>query len=248
MKPTSKRILVVSDNPELALFFKEECVRQGVGEIAAINYCYTTANKNPAAMISAGAQPIDVKNPQFVEIAKNSYDLIFALHCKQIFPAELVESVVCINVHPGFNPYNRGWYPQVFSLINKKEIGATIHVMDADVDHGEIISQIAVDVLSSDTSLDVYQRVLAAEKSLIAKTILKIIDGNYVITAALTDGNYNSIADFKSLCNLNLDSVASLRDHIDLLRALSHGVFKNAYFLDDHGKKIFIRVTLEESR
>ena len=105
-----------------------------------------------------------------------------------------------------------------------------------------------MDVLSSDTSLDVYQRALETEKSLIAKTILKIIDGNFATTAAFTDGNYNSIADFKSLCYLNLDSVASLREQTNLLSSRSQGVFRNAYILYDHGKKIFIWVTLEESR
>lgn len=48
------------------------------------------------------------------------YDLFFSMHCKQIFPNELVLNHRCINIHPGYNPYNRGWYPHVFSIINEK--------------------------------------------------------------------------------------------------------------------------------
>ena len=241
-----KQILVVSDNPRLTTFFQEECVNQGVNDIVEIVYKYSATNKNPSKMIELGATSIDVKNPRFVATAKNSFDLIFSLHCKQIFPSDLVSSVVCINVHPGLNPHNRGWYPQVFSIINGKPIGATIHLMDSSVDHGEIFDQIQVDVRLSDTSLDVYERVLHAEMTLVRRNLLKIINRELITAAPACEGNYNSIKDFKFLCHLNLDAVASLGDHINLLRALSHGTFKNAYFLNEEGNKIFIRVTLEE--
>lgn len=241
-----KKIIVVSDNPRLTTFFQKECVDQGVNEIAEVIYRYSATNKSPSEMIELGATSINVKNPQFAATVKNSCDLIFSLHCKQIFPSELVSSVTCINVHPGLNPHNRGWYPQVFSIINGKPIGATIHLMDSSVDHGEIFDQIQVDVRLSDTSLDVYERVFHAEMTLIRRNLLKIIDGKIATVAPAFEGNYNSINDFKSLCQLNLDAVASLRDHINLLRALSHGAFKNAYFLNEQGNKIFIRVALEE--
>jgi dTDP-4-amino-4,6-dideoxyglucose formyltransferase len=241
-----KRILVISDNPRLTKFFQEECVNQGIDNIANIMYHYSATNKNPSAMIDLGATPVNIKSPQSVTIARNSYDLIFSLHCKQIFPSDLVSSVTCVNVHPGLNPYNRGWYPQVFSIINGKPIGATIHLMDSSVDHGEIFDQIEVNVRLCDTSLDVYERVFHAEMTLIGRNLLKIINGELLTVAPAFEGNFNSINDFKSLCHLDLDAVASLGDHINLLRALSHGTFKNAYFLNELGRKIFIRVALEE--
>jgi hypothetical protein len=80
MKKILKRILVLSDNPELMLFFKDECVRQEIDKIATINYCYSLNNKDPIGMITAGAEPVDVKDLHFVETAKNSYNLILSLH------------------------------------------------------------------------------------------------------------------------------------------------------------------------
>lgn len=248
MEQNRKRILVVSDNPSVVYFFQQECASKKINDIANITYHYSAVNKNPSAMIDLGATPIDIKNPQSVADVKNLYDLVFSIHCKQIFPSDLVSSVICINVHPGFNPYNRGWYPQVFSIINGKPIGATIHLMDEDVDHGEIIDQVKVYVRSSDTSLDVYKRIIDAEKTLIKNNLLKIINGEFTTITLLSEGNFNSIKDFRSICNLNLDAIAPLRDHINLLRALSHGLFKNAFFIDEHGRKVFIRVMLEEEQ
>lgn len=245
MSQLKKNILVISDNPLLLEFFQNEYTEQKINELANIKYHYSSINKNPDLMINLGASPINIKKPESVAIVKNSYDLIFSLHCKQIFPSDLVNSVTCINIHPGLNPHNRGWYPQVFSVINKKPIGATIHIMNELVDHGDIIDQIKTEIQSNDTSKDIYERVTELEKILISRQLLKIINGDFSTTPVLSDGNYNSIEDFKALCNLNLDSVASLGDHIDLLRALSHEPFKNAFFIDDYGKKVFIRVILE---
>ena len=58
------------------------------------------------------------------------FDLVISLHCKQFFPPQLVNKIKCINVHPGYNPFNRGWYPQVFAINYGNEVGATIHEMD----------------------------------------------------------------------------------------------------------------------
>lgn len=240
-----KNVLVVSDNAPLTRFFQEECARQNVQGAAQVALRYSAVNKSPGAMIELGATPADMKDPRFVRAARESFDLIFSIHCKQIFPAELVESTLCVNLHPGLNPHNRGWYPQVFSILNGKPSGATLHVMDAQVDHGGIIDQLPVPVRSSDTSLEVYERVLQAERVLLGRNLLPLLRGEFTAVAADQEGNYNSIQDFKSLCRLDRNAVGSLGEHIDLLRALSHGTFKNAFFIDEQGRKVFVRLALE---
>lgn len=241
-----KQILVVSDNPRLVKFFREECNSQKIYNIANVEYKYSSVNKNSFEMMDLGLTPINIKDKEAIDFIKSNYSIVLSLHCKQIFPPELVSSVTCINVHPGLNPYNRGWYPQVFSIINGKPIGATIHLMDGDVDHGKIVDQIGVDIKLSDTSLDVYERVFQAEIILIRRALLKIISNEIEGVEPAFEGNYNTIQDFKSLCHLDLEAVAPLGEHINLLRALSHGTFKNAYFINEQGKKVFIRVSLEE--
>ena len=134
-----KKVLVISDNPLLTHFFQKECELQKIEDSAVIQYRYSPVNRNPSPMIALGAVPIDLKDKQALSCITNNYNLIISLHCKQIFPSNLVKSITCINIHPGYNPYNRGWFPQVFSIINSKPIGATIHVMDENIDHGPII-------------------------------------------------------------------------------------------------------------
>tara|TARA_B110000196_G_scaffold319212_1_gene336575 strand:- start:14165 stop:14914 length:750 start_codon:yes stop_codon:yes gene_type:complete len=242
-----KNILVISDNVELVKYIKLEAAKEDVGLIATFDYVYSAVNKTPKELMLIGMASVDLKNNDMCLEIVDNYDLVLSLHCKQIFPDELVENIACINFHPGMNPYNRGWYPQVFSLINKFPVGVTIHLMDSFIDHGQIIAQEHLASHPLDTSLSLYEKVIGLEKQLISKHLIPIIEESYDVVDAASEGNYNSINDFKELCALKLDSVGTLREHVDLLRALTHGNFKNAYYYEN-GIKIFIRVTLEEEQ
>lgn len=242
----AQRLLVVSDNQELSLYLREELEKKSFEYPVEVDFCYTSFNTNPQQMIDMGAKAINVKDEPTVERIIQDYDLVFSLHCKQIFPATLTDNVCCINFHPGLNPFNRGWYPQAFSIINGLPVGATIHLMDAEVDHGEILDQQEVEVTSSDTSLSVYRKVIATEKNLISKNIYTIITGLYTTKKPQAEGNYNGIKDYNTLCELDLNSVATLSEHLKILRATTHGDFKNAYFYDESGKKYFVKLVIEE--
>ena len=240
-----KRILIISDNVELVSFFKliTKTISQDTAEF---NFSYSVINKSPSILKDMGMFVVDMRSQKDINLIILKYDLIISAHCKQIFPNDLVKSVRCINIHPGLNPYNRGWFPQVFSIINQKPIGCTIHLMDEKIDHGDIIYQSKIKINSWDTSLDVYNKVVAAEKKLIHIHLLDLINNSYSCKRILSDGNYNGIEDFKSLTQLDLSSNGTLTEHIDLLRALTHSDFNNAFFIDDDGNKVFVKISLEK--
>lgn len=164
------------------------------------------------------------------------FDLIISAHSKEIFPAFIVNTTRCINIHPGLLPNERGWYPHIFSIAQgRKRTGCTIHEMDEKIDHGRIICQREVAILSSDTSESVYNRILQAEGELFAEFYDQIINE--------ADGEYHSKRDFNRLCELNLNHVGTLEGHINLLRSLTHGDFNNAKYTKD-GKELFIKISI----
>lgn len=172
------------------------------------------------------------------------YDIGFSCHCKQIFPAELVETIKCFNVHPGLNPHNRGWFPQVFSIINGLPVGATIHEMDRKIDHGAIVVQEEVAVSASDTSKSVYEKIIHAEFRLFETVIDNILDDNYSSISLSAEGNYNSLSDFKNLCEIDLDKEVTFRDAINYLRAMTFDGYDNAYFYDENGRKVYVSIKM----
>ena len=174
------------------------------------------------------------------------YDLFLSLHSKQLFPDELVENHLCINVHPGLNPHNRGWFPQVFSILNGLPVGVTIHRMDRKLDHGPILWQEELPIYLQDTSNDVYDRILAKELELLDKHLGDILTGNYTLTPMAEEGNINYKADFDALCPIDLKEPATYGAVIDRLRALTHAPYQNAYFIDADGKKVYVGITLRK--
>lgn len=195
-------------------------------------------------MASLGFNRADLSNKKFIESAIKKFDFIVSIHSRQIFPRDLVSNLACLNFHPGFNPHNRGIYPHVFSIINKLPIGATLHVMDEKIDHGEIIDQVECQIEEHDTSIDLYKKIIFAEKYLIKKN-LPLILSNRWRSFVPSEGNYNSLKDFEKLCELDLESTGTLRSHIDLLRSLSHPPYKNAYFETKSGERVYVKISLE---
>lgn len=175
----------------------------------------------------------------------SKYDLFISLHCKQIFPNKLVVNHRCVNIHPGYNPYNRGWYPHVFSIINGLPTGVTIHEMDNELDHGKIIVQREVEIFSDETSKDVYEKLIKTEETLLDEYLENIITGNYESYEPAVEGNINYKKDYFELCKLNMESVGTLEEHINLLRALSHGKKLNAYYFEN-GRKKFVKIEFGE--
>jgi len=175
----------------------------------------------------------------------DQYNLIISAHCKKLFPSKLTKSVRCINIHPGLNPYNRGFYPQAFSLVNKLPIGATIHEMDEEIDNGPIIVQERIKIESTDTSFSLYKKIIRKEIELLENNFDKIIQNNYSAKPPSTSGNLNLKMHFDKLCKLDLDNVDTFENHINILRALTFDGYDNAYYIDNDGQKVFIEISLQ---
>ena len=186
---------------------------------------------------------IDVKKD--IEYIKSNYQLVISVHCFQFFPKELVKTVRCVNVHPGYNPINRGWYPQVFAIIHDLPIGATVHEMDEKLNNGPIIARELVDKYVWDTSESLYNRVLEKEISLFDRYFEQILDGSYQSIIPEGKGNMFKKGDFKNLCELEMEKIGTFREFFNRLRALSHGSYNNAFFIDnDTGKKIYLKLAI----
>ena len=239
-------ILIISDNKFLVENFYRLIVQKKLNDK---HHWQFTCSKTNIVLLNDTTLPvpiksIDVKNDYTSLIGK--FDLIFSLHCKQLFPAELVNKVKCINVHPGYNPYNRGWFPQVFSILNNYKAGATIHEIDELLDHGVIIAQKEVVIESYDTSLSAYEKIQQAEVELLNENLENILRNTYQ-TIVSEEGNVNLKKDFNALLKIDLDKKVTMHEAIDYLRAMSHGNYKNAYFIDKKtGSKIFANLNLQK--
>ena len=241
-----KNVLIISDN--VGLCEKFDCITNQE-KFKEIKFTFSTSpfsnKKQFEDRLKKNVCVFDLKNANDVRSIIADYDLIFSIHCKQIFPIELVNSIKCINVHPGYNPINRGWYPQVFSIINNLPIGATIHEIDEKLDHGKIIAREFVKKEIFDTSESLYNKIILKEIELLEENLENIINNNYSSIIPETEGNLYLKKEFNNLLEINLNEKMECIQFINKLRALTHGNFNNAFFIDpESGRKIYISVNL----
>ena len=104
------------------------------------------------------------------------------------------------NLHPGYLPYGRGYYPVFWGLYDGTPMGATLHEMTAGVDQGPIVDQIMVATNEGDTGDTAHRRVTEAEKELFRRWWWPISEGDYPQAHPQSgNGSYHSKADFEAL-------------------------------------------------
>lgn len=243
---SAKNILVVTDNGLQYKKFTSLIQSDSIYEDYNFTFCRSFASEKEKIYEKDidSLDVINVKKDHDYIISK--FDLVISLHCKQLFPKQLVDGVRCINVHPGYNPINRGWYPQVFAINYGNDIGATIHEIDEQLDHGGIVVREKCPIYPWDTSLEVYERILDLEMKLLKDNLLTILSGTYSVVQPEIEGKLYLREDFKALCKINLEEKGTFREFINRVRSLSHGAYKNAYFIDENGDKVYLSISLEK--
>jgi len=117
-----------------------------------------------------------VNNSRFLDmLAELAPDVVVSVNASQKFGARLLglPRWGCVNVHGALLPRYRGRLPSFWVLANDEcETGATVHVMNADLDDGPIIRQERLPIEPTDTQHTVIQKT----KELGCRLLLEALD------------------------------------------------------------------------
>ena len=116
----------------------------------------------------------------YEEVISLDPDLIVTCAYGQILPKELLDypKFGCINVHASLLPKLRGGAPIHRAIINGyKKTGVTIMYMAEGMDNGDIISQSEVDILDTDTTSILHNKLSILGSKLLISTLPSILDG-----------------------------------------------------------------------
>lgn len=81
-----------------------------------------------------------------------------------------------LNIHPSLLPKYPGLHPQQQALDDGATVsGATVHIVNKDLDAGPVVLQREVPVLPSDTAADLEARILKVEHLLYPEAIARIL-------------------------------------------------------------------------
>ncbi|WP_294121113.1 phosphoribosylglycinamide formyltransferase [Sphingomonas sp.] len=106
-------------------------------------------------------------------------DLIALAGFMRIIPADFVARWAgrIVNIHPSLLPKYKGLHTQQQALDNGDTVsGATVHLVTPGLDSGEILGQVEVAILPSDTAETLEERVLIAEHQLYPDTVIRFLN------------------------------------------------------------------------
>lgn len=166
------------------------------------------------------------------------FDYILKPDFVSIFPHGVV------NLHPAYLPYNRGQYPNVWSIVDDTPAGVTLHYIDSGIDTGDIIARKDIEIELVDTGETLYRKLEQASLVLFQETWPLIKSGKAArLQQSNEPGTYHTSKDVNAIDEIHLEREYVARDLINVLRARTFPPYKGAY-IRHRGKKIYLRLQL----
>lgn len=116
------------------------------------------------------------------ELNKHEVDVVCLAGFMRLLSPVLVRGFPnrVLNIHPALLPSFQGLHGQHQALeYGVKISGATVHIVDEELDHGPILLQAAVPVVGSDTEESLSARILEQEHRLYPEAIGMLLDGKF---------------------------------------------------------------------
>jgi methionyl-tRNA formyltransferase len=121
-------------------------------------------------------------------------DYLFSFYFRQMLPADVLATarVAALNMHGSLLPKYRGRAPTNWAVLHgETETGATLHVMEAKPDAGDIVAQMAVPILPDDTGREVFDKVTVAAETILWQVAPELLAGRIPRRPNdLTQGSY----------------------------------------------------------
>ncbi len=151
------------------------------------------------------------------------------------------------NLHPGYLPYNRGLYPNVWAIAEGTPAGVTLHRMDAGFDTGAVVAQRRVEVLPTDTGETLYHRLETEALVLFREAWPSVRAGSFRAVAQEAGGTSHTAKDLPGLDRLDPEARMTVRELVDRLRARTFPPHAGCYLEEPSGRRIYLRLWLGES-
>ena len=117
----------------------------------------------------------DVNAPEFLDTLRRlNVDLVVSLNCPQKLTKGILTQPAhgCVNVHFGKLPRYRGILPIFYAVLNgDSAFGVTVHMMDEQLDSGDIVAQRDVAIGPGDSLETLYPKGFAAASELLDEVL-----------------------------------------------------------------------------
>lgn len=201
-------------------------------------------------------QPKSTKNLQFInEIHQlDRPDLIITAEYDKILDPNIlsIPRLGCINLHFSPLPRHRGYFPVMWSVMEDKRAGVTLHWTNEEINGGDIIASQTISIGREDTSFSVYLKLSKIAMELFKSNFQKVIKRTASRIAQEPDLATYHAAGYPEQRNIDWNKSAESIDRF--IRALTFPGFDSARtFYNDmeisllHPVKIISRTELHKN-
>ena len=116
--------------------------------------------------------------PQIQNLAP---DYLFSFYYRHMIPAEILAcaKIGALNMHGSLLPKYRGRAPVNWAILHgETQTGATLHIMEAKPDAGDIVGQSAVSIDANETATDVFGKVSQAAVQVMNQVLPDLVQGH----------------------------------------------------------------------
>jgi len=110
-----------------------------------------------------------------------SPDYIFSFYYRYMIPAQILAcaKIVALNMHGSLLPKYRGRAPVNWAILHgETQTGATLHIMEAKPDAGDIVGQSSVSIDPDETATEVFSKVSQAAVAVINAALPNLMKGD----------------------------------------------------------------------
>ena len=155
-----------------------------------------------------------------------------------------------LNLHPAWLPYNRGWHPATWALLDGTPFGATLHFMNEKIDAGDIVHQKRLVPDPHDTADSLYRRAMELEFEAFREAWPSILNCSPARTPQeITSGTFHRRRDLPAsgVQEIVQNEMVRASDFLNKLRGLTTNRVAEAAYIDVDGKRyrVQIRITPE---
>lgn len=171
-------------------------------------------------------------------MVENEYELVPMDECDifvsvmydKIVPQEFIEKRRCYNFHPGVLPWYRGAGAYSWAIINGEfESGVTLHEIDKDIDHGDVIDIRRFPITSKDTAETLFRKAEETILDMFSYWIDRLVLGNCPATTQEGGRIYYR------------KDLEKAKDLTRFVRAFTFEGKDNAYYVNNKGEKIELK-------
>ena len=115
------------------------------------------------------------------QIQKLAPDYLFSFYYRHMIPTELLAcaKIAALNMHGSLLPKYRGRAPVNWAILHgETETGATLHMMEAKPDAGDIVGQSAVTIDPNETATEVFSKVSQAAVAVMNQALPELVQGH----------------------------------------------------------------------